>query len=97
MPITKSAKKALRQNKKRKKENRAWKNRIKDSEKEIKKLVEEKKMEEAKKALPGFYKTVDKAAKNNVIKKNTASRKKSKMAKTISKVESSNSKVKSSK
>lgn len=83
MPITKSAKKALRQNEKRKKENRLWKNKIKESEKEIKKLVEEKKIEEAKKALPGFYKTVDKAVKNNVIKKNTGARKKSKVAKLL--------------
>jgi len=89
MPITKSAKKALRQNKKRKKENRIWKNKIKESEKEIKKLIEEKKIEEANKSLPGFYKITDKAAKNNVIKKNTAARKKSKMAKAVSKTASS--------
>jgi small subunit ribosomal protein S20 len=83
MPITKSAKKALRQSQKRKKQNLVWKTKIKKLEKEIKKLTEEKKIKEVKKILPQFYKTVDKAVKNNVLKKNTASRKKSKMAKVI--------------
>jgi len=81
MPITKSAEKALRQNRKRRKRNLSLKNKIKKLKKDIERLMEEKKIEEAKGFLPQFYKVVDKAAKNNVIKKNTASRKKSQIAK----------------
>ncbi|HOK35345.1 MAG TPA: 30S ribosomal protein S20 [Candidatus Pacearchaeota archaeon] len=84
MPITKSAKKALRQNKTRKQRNLFWKKEMKKLEKKIKKLVEEKKIDEAKKILPQYYKMVDKATKNNVIKKNTGARKKSKVAKLLS-------------
>lgn len=83
MPITTSAKKALRQNIKRKKRNLVLKNKIKRLQRDILKLVEQKKKEEAQKLLPRFYKAVDKAAKNNVIKKNTASRRKSRIVKTI--------------
>lgn len=39
----------------------------------------------AEKLLPKIYKALDKAAKRGVIKKNTASRKKSRMMKKISK------------
>ncbi|MGC9031422.1 MAG: 30S ribosomal protein S20 [Minisyncoccia bacterium] len=89
MPIKKSAKKELRKNEKRRIRNLFWKRKIKNLEKEIKNLVLENKIEEAKKILPEFYKIIDKAAKNNVLKKNTASRKKSKIVKLI------NSKTKS--
>jgi small subunit ribosomal protein S20 len=51
--------------------------------KEAKKLVLEKKIEEAKKLLPKIYKVLDKAAKIGIIKKNAASRKKSKITKLI--------------
>ena len=39
---------------------------------------------EAEKSLPELYKAIDKAAKRGVIKKNTASRKKSRLAKKLS-------------
>ena len=42
-------------------------------------------IEQAKKLLPQVYKVLDKAAKTGLIKKNTASRKKSKITKLISK------------
>lgn len=85
MPITKSAKKALRQNIKRRTRNLGHKNKIKNLIKEIRVLVGGKKIEEAKKLLPKIYKTLDKAAKIGVIKKNTASRKKSRLARLINK------------
>ena len=85
MPITKSAKKALRQNVRRKARNLIYKNKIKDLIKKAKNLILEKKIEEAKKLLPQIYKVLDKAAKVNVIKKNMASRKKSRITKLISK------------
>jgi len=85
MPIKKSAKKALRQDVKRRARNVSYKNKIKTLIKKARILVEEDKIEEAKKLLPQVYKAVDKAAKTNVIKKNTASRKKSRLSKLITK------------
>lgn len=83
MPITKSAKKALRQNQKRKKGNQVYKYRIKALIKELRELVFEKKAEEARRLLPQAYKALDKAVKGGTIKKNTASRKKSRLVKLI--------------
>jgi len=84
MPITKSAKKALRQNKRRREKNLRRLNVLKDTVKKIKKLVGAKKTEEALKLLPLTYKAIDKACKTGVIKKNTAARKKSRITKLIS-------------
>jgi small subunit ribosomal protein S20 len=83
MPITKSAKKALRQNLKRSQRNLRYKKKIKELRKQIRKLVAEKKTKEAEIKLPLFYKAVDKAAKVGVIKKNTAARMKSRLTKSL--------------
>ena len=83
MPITKSAKKAVRQNKRRKKGNLVYKNKMKDLIKKIRALVKEKKKEEANALLPQIYKALDKAAKVGIIKKNAASRKKARIAKSL--------------
>lgn len=85
MAITKSAKKAFRQSERRKKHNTLNKNKIKNLEKKIEKLLIEKKIDEAKKLLPEVYKALDKAAKRKVIKKNKASRRKSRLAKFLQK------------
>jgi len=83
MPITKSAKKALRQSIKRKKLNLGKKKVLKNLLKKVKSLVSEKKIEEAEKLLPQVYKALDKTAKVGLIKKNTAGRKKSRITKLI--------------
>ncbi|MCH8741322.1 30S ribosomal protein S20 [Patescibacteria group bacterium] len=83
MPITKSAKKALRQNAKRKKRNLIYKHKIAKLVKKIKKLAVLGEKEEIKKLLPAIYKALDKAAKVKIIKKGTAARRKSRIAKTI--------------
>jgi len=80
MPITKSAKKALRQSLKRKKGNAIYKEKIKSLLKEARTLISQKKIDDAKKLLPKIYQALDKAAKVGVIKKNTASRKKMRFA-----------------
>ena len=85
MAITKSAKKALRQNQKRKAKNLVYKKKMKNLIKEVRSLVSEKKIEDAKKLLPQIYKSLDKSAKVGVIKKNTASRKKSRITKSVNK------------
>jgi small subunit ribosomal protein S20 len=81
MPITKSAKKALRQNVKRRAKNLVYKKKMRDLIKRVRDLVSENKKEEAKKLLSQTYKALDKSAKVGVIKKNTASRKKSRLTK----------------
>lgn len=85
MPIKKSAKKALRQAKKKRAHNLFYKNKIKILAKKIKNLLAEKKNEEARKLLALFYKILDKAVKERVIKKNTAARKKSRLTKMVNK------------
>lgn len=85
MPITKSAQKALRQNTRRRKVNNLHKKRTKDLIKKVRTLVAEKKTEEAKKLLSQIYKSLDKSAKKNVIKKNNASRRKGRIAKLVNK------------
>lgn len=81
MPITKSAKKALRGSLVKKAMNDRNKKAVKESVKNIEKLLKEKKKDEAKKLLPVAYSAIDKAAKRGVFKKNTASRKKSRLSK----------------
>jgi small subunit ribosomal protein S20 len=83
MAITKSAKKAWRKSLRRRARNLIYKTKIKNLIKEARNLVLAKKIEEAKKLLPQIYKILDKAAKVGVIKKNTAARKKSRIAKAI--------------
>ncbi|MDD5433218.1 MAG: 30S ribosomal protein S20 [Candidatus Pacebacteria bacterium] len=85
MAIKQSAKKGIRQSKRRGLMNQQRKRRVRGLIKEAKILVGQKKVEEAKKLLPQIYKALDKTAKKHTIKKNTASRKKSRMAKMIAK------------
>ncbi len=86
MAIIKSAKKAIRQNKKRRVHNLLYINKIKNLTKEVKAFVAQKKAREAKELLPKVYTILDKAAKVGVIKKNTASRKKSRITKSIDRI-----------
>lgn len=93
MPITKSAEKALRQNIKRRKINLKLKNAMKDAAGEFNELINKTKEEGEKTSSNAIkdmqdklrlaYKAIDKAAKKKVIKKNAASRKKSRLAKKI--------------
>ena len=53
--------------------------------KTIQKLVLADQFEDAKKLIPLLYKTLDKAAKTNAIKKNKAARLKSRVARSIKK------------
>lgn len=81
MPITKSAKKALRGSLVKKAANDRNKKTVKEAIKNIEKLVKEKKTDEAKKLLSVAQSAIDKATKNGVYKKNTASRKKARLSK----------------
>ena len=86
MPITKSAKKALRQSKKRKKRNSQKSRFLKDQIKSLKKLVAVKDKKGALALLPKVYKAIDKSAKTNIIKANAAARIKSRLTKTENKL-----------
>lgn len=86
MAITKSAKKAFRQSVKRGAKNLKQKKGAKKLLKEIGKAIIEKNSEEAKKFLPNVYKALDKLAKTGIIKKNAASRKKSRLSQAINKI-----------
>jgi len=86
MPITKSAKKSIRKDKKRTKINIQRKNKVKDLVKEVRVLISQNKKAEAKKLLSQIYKTLDKTAKTGLIKKNNASRRKSRITKAINKI-----------
>jgi small subunit ribosomal protein S20 len=84
MPITKSAKKQLRQNPRKRVMNDARRNTMKKLLKQALALIEEKKVDELEKLLPAVYKAIDKACKTGVLKKNTASRKKARIGKHAS-------------
>lgn len=81
MPIIKSAKKALRGSKRKKVYNDRRAKAMRLAVKDVKKLTGK----EAKAELAKAYQAIDKAAKRGVIKKNTAARKKSRLAKAIKK------------
>jgi small subunit ribosomal protein S20 len=87
MAITKAAKKALRQSQRRRVINIKRRTNLKILLKEVKLLISQKKIEEAKKLLPKVYKVLDKSAKIGLIKKNTASRRKSRISKLINKTQ----------
>lgn len=93
MPIIKSAKKALRQSKTKHQFNLRTKNRMRLAVKKFNELAKEfersteKKSEDSLKnireTLSKAYQAIDKAVKRGIIKKNTASRKKSHLAKKL--------------
>ena len=83
MPITRSAKKALRQNVARRARNLKSKKRVKHLVKQVKQLVGQNKLDEARKLIPQMYKAFDKAAKTGILQKNTAARRKSRMSKFL--------------
>lgn len=85
MPITRSAAKALRQSKRRALRNLRRKESYKNIVKRVRKLAAEKKIDEAAKLIPLAYQAIDKAAKNKVIEKNTAARKKSQLMRWLKK------------
>lgn len=79
MPITKSAKKAVRGSLRKKALNDQRKRAMKEIIKKIEKLSKTNKAE-ALKMLSQAFQSIDKAEKRGVIKKNNASNKKSRLA-----------------
>ena len=85
MPITTSAKKALRGSKRKKQFNIAKKELLNKTIKKVKKLVSEKKTKEVFAMMPEVQKIIDKSVKTGLIKKNAAARKKSRIVAMIKK------------
>jgi len=83
MPIKQAAKKALRQTITHRARNVEVKEALRKLVKTTKKLAEAKKYEEALVALKAAMKALDKAAQQKIVKKNTASRLKSRLSKTV--------------
>lgn len=86
MPNTKSAAKAMRQAARRRQYNIATKDKYKSAVKSVKKAVASESKKTATEGLKLAMAALDKAAKKGVIHKNTASRKKSRLAKAIAKL-----------
>ena len=83
MPIKKSAMKALRQSEKRGKRNKDVKDSIAYLRRMSRKALDAKDAKKAVKLAKDTVKAVDKAVQNKVLKKNTASRIKSRLVKKV--------------
>lgn len=86
MPNTKSAEKALRQAGRRRVRNVRKQRALKDVLKTFQRALSAKNSAEAASLFPRVQKALDKSAKSNIISKNTAARRKSRLAKRIAKI-----------
>jgi small subunit ribosomal protein S20 len=86
MPITSSAKKALRASDRKRVYNARRKKDVSVSIKSLKKLVASGDKKKAVEEMSKVQKALDKAVKGNTLKKNAASRKKSRLSKLIKKL-----------
>lgn len=82
MAITKSAKKAHRSSLKKRVFNVRRKRSLTDTTKAVRKTMATD-AKASRESLSAAYKAIDKAAKRGIIKKNAASRKKSRLAKAV--------------
>ena len=82
MPITQSAKKAIRGSLRKKAFNDQRKKVMKEIIKKVEKTAKTSKVEAAK-MMSVVFQTIDKAAKKGVIKMNNAARKKSRLSKLV--------------
>ncbi len=85
MPITKSAKKALRSSSRKKVFNLKKKDLINKAVKNLKALVVKKDMKGATEYMKNVQKILDKSVKTGLLKLNTASRKKARLVAMIKK------------
>ena len=84
MPVKKSAMKRQRQNKKVNLLNKSFKSSLRTAIKKVEAAIEANDKEAATNALPLAFKKLDKAVSKGLIKKNNASRNKSRLAKKVS-------------
>lgn len=86
MPVTKSAKKAVRQAKARTERNKGTQTKVKTFMKKVL-VLSKTDVDAAKKILPEAYSVIDTACKKNLMHKNTAARKKSRLARAVAVLE----------
>lgn len=83
MPNTKSAEKRLRQDLKRRSRNRARMTKVRETRRKVQDLVEAGNADEARDALKECYAALDRAARQNTISRNKASRLKSRLTQRV--------------
>lgn len=83
MPITKSAKKAMRGSARKRAVNLITISKYKDGVKAVRKAAVSGKKDEAAKLLPAAFKQLDKAVKKHVIHKNKAARLKARLSRAV--------------
>jgi len=81
MPIIKSAKKRVKVTEKKTAQNKEWKERLKNAIKNMEKAVEAGDKEAAAEQLKETKKVIDEAVTRNILHKNNAARKKSRLTK----------------
>ncbi len=86
MAITRGAKKAHRSSQRKRVFNARRKNKVSQAIKSLKKLVAAGNKKEAQTVMREVQKVLDKAVKSKTLKKNTASRKKSRLSKLVKKL-----------
>lgn len=85
MPIIKSAKKAVRQSRRKYQRNKAHRSQLKSALKNTLEAIKKGEKEGALKLMQYAYSVIDKSQKKNLIHANNASRKKSRIARTFQK------------
>ncbi len=88
MPVIKSAKKRMKQNVKRRARNFPVRSEMKTVMKKALQLIKDGKADEIVKYMPRVYSVIDMAVKKNIIHKNNAARKKSRIARELQKLQS---------
>ena len=86
MPQSKSAKKTVRQNTDRRMANKATKSDMRTQVKKVNSAIEAGDKEKAQAEMKLASRKLDKAAKTNVIHKNQAARRKSRLQKAVDKI-----------
>jgi small subunit ribosomal protein S20 len=82
-----SAKKRVRQNEKQRVYNRSIKSELKGEMKDFLQLIHDHKLEEAKNELPKAFSLIDQDVAKGVIHRNTADRRKSRLARAVAGLE----------
>lgn len=83
MPLLKHAIKKMKQDVKKTRRNNVYRNRLVTRMKELNQAVHDKQLEKLPELLKSVYSIIDTAQKKNLIKKNNAARKKSRMARMV--------------
>jgi small subunit ribosomal protein S20 len=86
MANTFSALKRVRMTERRTEVNRMRKSRLRHTIRAMRRLLDKKDVDGAKKAVPGTFSLIDRAAKWGIIKKNTAARYKSRLTARLTKL-----------